>query len=85
LIKLISTQIFQKKYKDIRLNFSKSSSGLPPKVYDNSIVIEDDVDVDNLIIPYNNNNDISLEYINLFLKKLDVNTPLVDNIPKKEK
>jgi hypothetical protein len=35
-----------KKYKKVRFNFFKFSSGRPPKIYINSIPIEDDVNVD---------------------------------------
>jgi hypothetical protein len=62
---ILNTNI-PKNIKEIRLNFSKPSYGLPSKIYNNSVVIEDDYNDDNSIIPYNN--DISLYHTNLFEK-----------------
>jgi hypothetical protein len=44
------------KNKEVRFKLPSFSSEFPFKVYNNSIVIEDNDNVDNSIIPYNNNN-----------------------------
>jgi hypothetical protein len=63
----MNTNIPKKKYKEIKLNFSKSLSGFPPKIYNNCIIIEDEDYDDNSNTPYNND----IFYIILiYLKKI---------------